>query len=153
MRYVISVVAITLLLIGGWTLYQSYTREPAEDSKEVTRSPVAQSLSDGEDEGVVYQDGLVEVKTSARNFSFSEKEIRVTKGDKVRITLSNQEGFHDLVIDGFNVRTKRIDSGESDTVEFIANKVGEFEYYCSVGNHRQMGMVGKLVVENKQVYK
>jgi len=47
----------------------------------------------------------------------------------------------------FNARTKQIKAGETETIEFIADKVGSFEYYCSVGQHRQMGMVGTLVVE------
>jgi plastocyanin len=29
----------------------------------------------------------------------------------------------------------------------VAEQVGEFEYYYSVGNHRPKGMVGRLVVE------
>ena len=38
-------------------------------------------------------------------------------------------------------------TGQIDEVEFVVDKAGTFEYYCSVGNHRQMGMVGKLIVE------
>ena len=33
------------------------------------------------------------------------------------------------------------------TAEFTADKVGSFEYYCSVGSHRSMGMKGVLKVE------
>jgi plastocyanin len=29
----------------------------------------------------------------------------------------------------------------------VADKKGTFEYYCSVGQHRALGMKGKLVVE------
>jgi len=57
------------------------------------------------------------------------------------------EGTHDFVIDEFNVATKMTKTGETDTVEFIADKAGVFEYYCSVGEHRKMGMVGTLTVE------
>jgi plastocyanin len=35
----------------------------------------------------------------------------------------------------------------STFIEFVANKKGKFEYYCSVGEHRAMGMKGNLVVE------
>jgi nitrite reductase (NO-forming) len=71
----------------------------------------------------------------------------VKLGETVRINLTNEQGFHDWVIDEFNARTKQINAGQTDTVEFVADKVGTFEYYCSVGNHRQMGMIGKLIVE------
>ena len=42
--------------------------------------------------------------------------------------------------------TKVIKTGETDTVEFIVDKAGTFEFYCSVGEHRNMGMVGALTV-------
>ncbi|KKT09719.1 MAG: Plastocyanin [candidate division WWE3 bacterium GW2011_GWB2_43_22] len=57
------------------------------------------------------------------------------------------EGTHDLRLDEFNVATKLLKAGETDTVEFTADKAGVFEYYCSVGEHRKMGMVGTLTVE------
>lgn len=80
-------------------------------------------------------------------YMFSLKEMRVKKGDIVKVTFVNKEGMHDWVVDEFNARTKQLKAGESDTVTFVADTAGTFEYYCSVGTHRQMGMVGKLVVE------
>ncbi len=84
---------------------------------------------------------------SAKNFEYSLKEIKVNKGDTVKIVLSIEGGFHDWVVDEFNARTKKINAGEVDAIQFIADKSGTFEYYCSVGTHRQMGMVGNLIVE------
>lgn len=81
------------------------------------------------------------------SFRFSPNEIRVKKGDVVTIVFQNSGGLHDFVIDEFNVKTKQISGGESETVTFTADKTGTFEYYCSVGNHRQMGMKGNLIVE------
>ncbi|MDD3662162.1 MAG: cupredoxin domain-containing protein, partial [Candidatus Dojkabacteria bacterium] len=80
-------------------------------------------------------------------YDFSIEEIRVKRGDRVRIEFTSQEGLHDLVIDAFDVRTQRVSTGESDVVEFVADEAGTFEYYCSVNNHRQLGMVGTLIVE------
>src|SRR3989344_5824812 len=91
-----------------------------------------------------------EIKTFTvigKNFSFSPAEIKVKKGDTVKITLQNTGGTHDFVIDEFNVRTPRIKNGETATVEFVADKIGQFEYYCSVTGHRAMGMKGLLIVE------
>jgi plastocyanin len=91
-----------------------------------------------------------EVKTfnvEGSSFKFSPNEIRVKKGDTVKIVFNNTEGFHDWVLDEFNVKTKQIPAGQTDTVQFVADKTGTFEYYCSVGKHRQQGMVGKLIVE------
>jgi plastocyanin len=91
--------------------------------------------------------GVREFAVTGANFTFSPAELRAKVGDTVRITFTNAEGFHDLVIDEFKVATKQLKANESEMVEFVADKAGTFEYYCSVGTHRQMGMVGKLVVE------
>lgn len=84
---------------------------------------------------------------SGKNYSFTPSQIRVKKGDTVQITFKNSDGMHDLKIDAFNVATKKIASGQEETVTFVADKTGSFEYYCSVGTHKQMGMVGTLIVE------
>ena len=86
-------------------------------------------------------------EVSAKPFSFSPSEIRVKKGDTVKIMLTNTQGVHDLVLDEFNVRTPVLQVNGTAELEFVVDKTGTFEYYCSVGNHRQMGMVGKLIVE------
>src|SRR3989338_2778328 len=80
-----------------------------------------------------------EFTVSASPFMFDMKEIRVQKGDTVKITLMNTEGTHDWRVEGYEVGTKVIQGGESDMIEFIADTSGTFEYYCSVGNRRQMG--------------
>lgn len=81
------------------------------------------------------------------NFYFAPGEIKVNKGDKVTIVFKNDGGSHNFVLDEFNVESKLIKTGETDTVEFIADKAGTFEYYCSVGQHRNLGMKGKLIVQ------
>lgn len=80
-------------------------------------------------------------------FKFDPAEIRVKQGDTVKIIFKNAEGFHDFRLEEFSVATKQIQAGQEETVEFVANKTGQFEYYCSVGQHRQMGMKGTLFVE------
>lgn len=88
-----------------------------------------------------------EITITNRGMKFTTDEIRVNQGDRVRITYRNSGGVHDFVIDEFNVRTKQISAGKSDSVEFTADRKGVFEFYCSVGNHRQIGMFGKFIVE------
>lgn len=84
----------------------------------------------------------------AANFKFTPAEIRVKQGDTVKVTLTNDSPMpHDWRLDDFSAATKVIAKGQTDTVEFVASKKGTFEYYCSIGNHRQQGMVGKLIVE------
>ena len=87
-----------------------------------------------------------EFTVTGQNFSFSPSELAVNKGDSVKIIFKNSGGIHDLKIDEFNAATKRIRSDEEETIEFTADKAGSFEYYCSVGEHRAMGMKGTLTV-------
>lgn len=81
------------------------------------------------------------------NFWFTPDEIRVKKGDTVKIHFVNAGGFHNFVLDEFNVDFAPNKTGETYDVEFVADTAGSFEYYCSVGAHRQMGMKGTLIVE------
>jgi len=88
-----------------------------------------------------------EFTVTGSNFKFSPATMTVKQGDRVRVTFVNSGGTHDWVIDEFNARTKVIQGGAQETIEFVANKKGSFEYYCSVGEHRQMGMKGTLIVQ------
>jgi plastocyanin len=96
------------------------------------------------------EDMMSETKTfnlTGKNFAFSQKEIRVKKGDTVTINFESTNGFHDWTVDEFNAKTQQVEVGTKTSVTFVADKVGTFEYYCSVGSHRQAGMVGILAVE------
>jgi nitrosocyanin len=104
--------------------------------------------------GTSMETGTVETATTTEddftvngfNFGYSPNSLTVKKGDHVKITFVNTGGLHDFHIDEFNVATPRIGTDASTTVEFDATKAGTFQYYCSVGNHRAMGMWGTLNV-------
>jgi plastocyanin len=66
----------------------------------------------------------------------------------VRIEFTALEGFHDWKVDVFDAATEKVRPENGMTsVEFVADAIGTFEYYCSVGQHRAQGMVGNLIVE------
>ena len=81
------------------------------------------------------------------NFKYDPSAMTVNKGEKVKITFKNAEGFHDFVIDEFQAKTAKINANQEAVVEFTADKAGTFEYYCSVGSHRAQGMKGTLTVK------
>lgn len=81
------------------------------------------------------------------NFSFSPGTISVNKGDMVKIIFKDDDGTHNLVIDGYNLSTNVINGGSSDLIQFVADKNGSFEFFCSVGSHRDLGMTGTLIVK------
>ncbi len=87
------------------------------------------------------------IDVEAGSFYYKPNEIRVKKGETVKITLHSVSMMHDFNIDELNVKSPIVKNGDTGTVEFVASKAGEFEYYCSVGQHRAQGQVGKLIVE------
>ena len=88
----------------------------------------------------------VEITVENRGMTFTTEVIKVKKGTTVVLTYVNRGGFHDWVLDEFDAATDQIGAGKSSTVEFVADRTGEFEYYCSVANHRARGMVGTFIV-------
>jgi nitrite reductase (NO-forming) len=74
--------------------------------------------------------------------------LEANVGDTVRITVINGDPvLHDLTINEFNVTTgQMLEDEQTVTIEFVATLPGEFDYYCSVPGHREIGMFGKLRV-------
>ncbi len=90
------------------------------------------------------------IEAEGREFYIDGQEnpdIVVSEGEEVVIEFMVTGGTHDFVIDEFGVATEVLSEGEIQTIDFIADQVGEFEYYCSVGTHRAEGMYGSLIVE------
>ena len=75
----------------------------------------------------------------------SLKEIIIKKGDIVKIEVTNIKGIHDFVIDEYNI-SQETPLNVPTTIQFKADKVGEFIYYCSKPGHRQKGQWGTLKV-------
>lgn len=91
-------------------------------------------------------ENAVIVSVEAGSFYYNPNTITVKKGQQVTINLTSVSMMHDFVIDELNVRMPIIKNGDADTVEFTPTQTGEFEYYCSVADHRAKGQVGKLIV-------
>lgn len=101
-----------------------------------------------EEDDTMAEGEVQEFTIDGSNFSFTPNTMTVNEGDTVRITLVNDDNMpHDFVLDEFDARTEILNTGETETIEFVADEAGTFEYYCSVGNHRAMGMVGTLIVQ------
>ncbi len=166
MKYVYAAIVLVVCIVGYFVFTQT------DQAKVVDTVPEGyEQLSDGsliqtvgEEGGTTTLQAIKEVtpdnrasitldpnarifKVTGINYDFDTKEIRVKKGETVTIDFESTDGFHDLVIDEFNARTKKVQPGVHTSVTFVADKAGTFEYYCSVGANRAKGMVGNLVVE------
>lgn len=153
------IVVIALAVLGGvFFMGKSKNSVPAEQAQTAVASPTPEGVvvevteeSAPTGESVTAGDQATSNEKTfaveASSYKFNPASITVKKGDSVKIVLTNKGGMHNWKIDEFNASTKTIPAGQTDTITFVANKAGTYEYYCSVGNHRQMGMVGKLIVQ------
>src|SRR3989344_6748098 len=137
---IIIIAAVVILAVVGFIFLQGQkSTNPQVATNEVVETPLA---TDTAALGTVK-----EFTVTGSAFKFDPTEIRVNKGDRVKIAFKNAGGTHDFRLDEFGVKTNIIQGEQEETVDFVANKAGSFEYYCSVANHRQMGMKGMLIVE------
>lgn len=73
--------------------------------------------------------------------------IHISKGAVEAIHMINEDGDsdskHNINIDEFNVHSRDLGYFESQTITFVADKAGTFNYYCSI--HPEMK--GEIIVE------
>lgn len=145
-----TVFILILLIIVGIGIWWFVGREELEVSPTENQNQVEEVESENGEisENEEAEDGeVVEFRVTGADYAFDPTEIKVKEGDRVRIVFVSEDMMHDWVLDEFDARTEILPAGQEQTIEFVADQVGEFEYYCSVGNHRAMGMVGTLIVE------
>jgi plastocyanin len=145
----IVIIVLALLGLGGWYYVSQMSAEEGVATEEGAM-PGGMTMEETEPTGAGGmtgdENGVKTFVVEGGNFFFSPNTMTVKKGDTVRITFKNTGGFHDFVLDEFDVATKQANAPAEETVEFVADKAGSFEYYCSVGKHRENGMKGTLTV-------
>lgn len=150
--YIIIIVLVlaagALLFLGKGKKVEAPTQKDGSEENNVISNEMPVLGESNVEEMIVNSEGEVkEFVVVGQNFSFTPSFITVKKGDKVKITFKNNSGFHNFVIDEFGVATKQVQAPDEEVLEFTADKVGSFEYYCSVGSHRAAGMKGILKIE------
>lgn len=145
MKNNVLVVVVLVALAGGvmWYMNKPASAPAAEQTVPESNSVMTASGT----AGAVGADDVKEIVVDGSEFKFAPATITLKKGEKVRLVLKNVGKMpHDFVVDELNVKTKIIKGGEEDVVEFTPDTAGTFEFYCSVGSHRAMGMKGTLTV-------
>lgn len=91
------------------------------------------------------------IEVTASKFRFDPATLSVTQGDKVRLRVRSADQTHGFAIKAFRVKAPISKSGETVTVEFVADKAGTFDItcseYCGSGHS---AMKGRLVVLAKE---
>ena len=120
-----------VLLVGG--MFLLYQKKPVIQQESTTAATTTKSVK--------------EFTMTAKQWAFDPAIITVKQGDTVRLKITSTDVAHGFALTDFNVKVDLAPNKE-ETVEFVADKKGEFTFFCSVmcgEGHRDM--TGKLVVE------
>lgn len=130
-----------------WVVLVGCNKTPKDPSVNTGSVISGANVAEENDDDSLVADVTFDVK--GVNFAYDIKTIEVNEGDVVTINFESTNGFHDWVVDEFDVATDQVNTGKVTSVTFVADEAGTFEYYCSVGQHRAQGMVGQLIVKAK----
>jgi uncharacterized cupredoxin-like copper-binding protein len=90
------------------------------------------------------------VNLTATDFKFNPSDETVKSGD-VSFTLTNDgQTAHSLEIEDVNGQDKELEGdvspGQDGSLK-VNLPPGKYEFYCPVGNHKEMGMTGEINVQ------
>lgn len=130
-----------LLTLTGCGSSDEDTSSPAASSSS-TSSSSAPSSSAGASPSAPAETGTTAATASLVDFGIELDETELAAGEYEFEVTNDGDASHDLVIerDGEDVAaTEALSSGGSETLA-VTLEPGEYVFYCSVGNHRGMGM-------------
>jgi len=94
-----------------------------------------------------YTDEKKEFTMVARKWEFEPSEIKVNLGDLVDIHITSEDVTHGFFIPEFGIN-KMLEPGVEVDIDFVADKKGEFSFFCNVPCGRgHSSMTGVLIVE------
>lgn len=81
--------------------------------------------------------GRSELTVTARDLRFNGNNapVIVPRGHEVRITVKNEEPpgiTHNFVVSSLGVKSRVLQPGESESLDFVAGKVGSYKYVCTL---------------------
>ncbi len=137
---------------GGMVLMMDYTDHTSYFDEQVAsggdtggHDPDTTPIPAGE---VVKVSGSVEIV--ATDFAFDLPQFRVDAGQPLEITLRNAGvaihnlTFKDAPYSSFKVE---LNAGQRDTASITFTEPGEYDFYCDIPGHENLGMSGTVYVE------
>jgi uncharacterized cupredoxin-like copper-binding protein len=89
------------------------------------------------------------VSLTATDFKFNPSDPTVSSGDVTFNEKNDGQVTHSLEIENVNGQDKELEGtvspGQGGTLK-VNLPPGKYEFYCPVGNHKQMGMKGEITV-------
>ena len=130
-----------LLVVATVFLVACSTDQAVEDQNGASAQTSVNVVQSAESE---VTGNRVEIDMVARQWEFEPNVIEVSKGDTVVLTVTNIDVEHGIAIPEFDVDLE-LAPGTTSTVEFVADKSGEFEFscnvYCGEGHSAMQGLL------------
>ena len=121
-----KIIIFTIVLVISGVIYQKYYRPP-----EI--APIQASGNTVE----------IEMRVLENKWQWSPDNIKVKAGDRVILRIYNEDGYdHGFALEVFGIN-KRLFPKRETIIDFVASKIGTFNFYCSVpcgeGHYQQTG--------------
>ena len=127
---IIAILLLSLLLLAGCTQSKTtHTINVVEEQKYQAT-------------GVIKEFDMI-----AKQWEYDPSQITVQAGDTVKLKIKSIDVLHGFTIPALGI-SANLEPDSITTIEFVAERVGEFQFYCSVycgAGHR--GMQGLIIVE------
>lgn len=120
--------------------------DTVEDSATGSTVEVHTSQTQTSTGGTTTSEQSTAIEIEASNYAFSIDKITASEGTALLLTITSTQGTHDFVIEELGVSSGMLPVGEPVQINVPTDRPGTYEFYCSVGNHREMGMKGTLVI-------
>lgn len=159
MKNLFIVVGIVLIAVVGYMVFnQNNSQEqvsedamteevkPSEDAMMEDKTSEEAGDAMGETDSVEF-----DYEITMESYAFTPSVLEAEAGQTLRIKVTTLNGMHDFVIDELDVASQVLTEGKEEILEITIpeDAEGEYTFYCSVGNHRALGMEGTLTVSPK----
>jgi len=128
-----------------WQVYPEIGWDPA------TMAVSPNAINSSDDARIERDGNNVEIWMTVVRSHFYPEHVEIKKGDNVTWHLTNLErtpdATHGFAISGYNINLS-LEPGETQTVEFVADRSGTFTYYCTeFCSALHLEMLGYMLVE------
>ncbi len=128
MNKFIKLLVVAVFMISSGTIYQKFYRPEGIGPIEPTGNVVE-----------------INIRAKENQWRWEPADIRLRGGDLVRLHIFNEDNYdHGFAIEAFGIN-KRLFPRRETIVEFVASRVGRFQFYCSVpcgkGHYDQIGAI------------